>query len=240
MVKHRRQPQSDVLAKVRALLAKAESTPFEAEAEALTAKAQELMARHRIELAMLDAGGRSRRDQPTSRQIRIDDPYADAKVRLLAAVADANGCRTVWSKAMRCATVFGFADELAGVELLFTSLLVQSAAALRRAGSQHDAYGRSRTKRFRRSFLIAFAVRIGERLRAAVDAMVGSERASTGAELVPLFARRDAEVEAAVRAAFPNTRSLSVSVSDADGWHAGTAFGDRADLGTVPRNRLPA
>ncbi|MFA5885861.1 MAG: DUF2786 domain-containing protein [Acidimicrobiia bacterium] len=240
MVNHDRQSPSDVLATVRALLAKAESTPFDAEAEALTAKAQELMARHRIEQAMLDAGGRTDRHQPMSCQIRIDDPYADAKALLLATVAEANGCRTVWSKALRCATVFGFAGELAGVELLFTSLLVQSAAAVHRAGPRYDRYGRSRTTRFRRSFLIAFAVRVGERLRSAVDAMVDDEREATGTELVPLFARREAEVEAVARAAFPRTRRMSASVSDADGWHAGTAFGDQADLGTVRRGRLRA
>ena len=38
-------PDEKVLGRVRALLAKAESTTFPEEAEALTAKAQELMAR---------------------------------------------------------------------------------------------------------------------------------------------------------------------------------------------------
>ena len=47
-----------ILDKVRALLAKAESTEFPEEAEAYTAKAQELMARHRIDRAVLGATGR--------------------------------------------------------------------------------------------------------------------------------------------------------------------------------------
>src|SRR6202035_1951697 len=38
-----------ILARVRSLLAKAESTEFEAEADSLTAKAQELMTRHAID-----------------------------------------------------------------------------------------------------------------------------------------------------------------------------------------------
>src|SRR5207244_1555239 len=41
------------LAKVRALLAQAESTSFEAEAAAFTAKAHELMARHAIDVAFV-------------------------------------------------------------------------------------------------------------------------------------------------------------------------------------------
>ncbi|MEE3919447.1 DUF2786 domain-containing protein [Micromonospora sp. BRA006-A] len=47
---------SRMLDRVRALLAKAESTGYPAEAEAFTAKAQELMARHSIDAALLDAG----------------------------------------------------------------------------------------------------------------------------------------------------------------------------------------
>ena len=70
--------------------------------------------------------------------------------------------------------------------------------------------------------------------------MVDDEQSSTGADLVPVFARRDAEVEAAARAAFPDARSRTTSVSDAGGWHAGTAFGDQADLGTARRDPLRA
>src|SRR5438045_2689314 len=43
-----------MLAKVRALLAKAESTEFTDEADALTAKAQELMTRYSIDRALVD------------------------------------------------------------------------------------------------------------------------------------------------------------------------------------------
>ena len=43
-----------VLTRVRALLRKAESTDFPAEAEALTAKAQELIARHAVDALLLD------------------------------------------------------------------------------------------------------------------------------------------------------------------------------------------
>jgi Protein of unknown function (DUF2786) len=224
-------PPSNVLERVRALLAKAESTTFEAEAEALTVKAQELMARHRIEQTMLDAGTRGPRAQPTSRRIQVDDPYSGAKALLLAHIADANGCHAVWSKPARCSTVFGFEDELDAVEELFTSLLVQASGALLRAGSKRDAYGRSRTKSFRRSFLLAFATRIGQRLRAAVGATIADVSATTGTELVPLLAHRKAETQAAARAAFPHTRPMSVSASDGEGWSAGAAFADRADLG---------
>ncbi len=223
-----------VLDKVRALLAKAESTTFEAEADSFTAKAQELMARHRIDRVVLDAAGHARGEVPVGRRIGVDDPYADAKAALLAAVADANGCRAVWSKHMGFSTVFGFADDLAAVEELFTSLLVQSSAALRREGRKNDRSGRSRTTRFRRSFLVAFAHRIGQRLRATVDATVEAVSEETGTALVPLLADRDEATRSAAEAVFPEVDSFSPSATDGEGWYAGTLFGDQADLALGP------
>jgi Protein of unknown function (DUF2786) len=231
-----------VLDKVRALLAKAESTTFDAEAEAFTAKAQELMARHRIDRAMFEAREHGRRpEQPGSRRFDVADPYADAKAMLLANVADANGCRAVWSKSSGFTTVFGFVDGLDAVDELYTSLLVQATAALGRAGSKYDGYGRSRTTRFRRSFLVAFAIRVGQRLHETVDATVESAVAETGTALVPILAARADAVSAATQAAFPETRTFSPSVTDGEGWHAGTRFADQADLSTGPEfNRRTA
>ncbi|MFN8034445.1 MAG: DUF2786 domain-containing protein [Acidimicrobiia bacterium] len=221
-----------LLAKVRALLAKAESTTFDAEAEAFTAKAQELMARHRIDRALLDsaAAEADADDGPTGRRITIDDPYADAKALLLTTIAEPNGCRAVWSKGLGFSTVFGFADELDGVEELFTSLLVQSAAALRREGSKQDRSGRSRTRRYRKSFLVAFALRIGDRLQATVDATVEATDAECGQALVPILAARDERAAAAAAAAFPRATSFTPTASDHEGWIAGGVFGSLADL----------
>jgi hypothetical protein len=222
---------TDLLAKVRALLAKAESTTFDAEAEALTAKAQELMARHRIDRVLLDADGRQPGEQPIGRRVGVDNPYADAKAVLLGVIARANGCQAVWSKQLGFTTVFGSRAELDGVEELFTSLLVQATRALQRAGSKVDGAGRSRTTSYRRSFLVAFALRIGERLREAVHATVEDASLRTGTELVPLLRARSDAADALAQATFPATRSFAPSASDGEGWHAGRRFGDLADLG---------
>ena len=224
-----------ILHKVHALLAKAESTTFEAESEAFTAKAQELMARHRIDRAVLGASGREAGEVPVGRRIGIDSPYSNAKAVLLCNVAQANGCDAVWSKSLGFATVFGYAGELDAVEELFTSLLVQATAAVQREGSKYDHRGQSRTAQFRRSFLVAFAYRIGLRLCTAVDETVDAATTETGTALVPLLAARTERAVAARREAFPRTRGLSTRASDGEGWAAGTAFGDRADLSVAPK-----
>ena len=220
-----------MLGKVRALLAKAESTTFDAEAEALTAKAQELMARHRIDRAVLEHDFHASRTSPVGRRLAVDDPYAEAKALMLGEIAAANGCHSVWSKGLGFSTAFGFADELDAVEELFTSLLVQAAVALRRAGSKFDRDGRSRTTRFRRSFLVAFGMRIGQRLRDTVAATVTAADAEASVALVPILAERDAAAKRAASAAFPGAGLVSPAATDGEGWYAGTLFGDLADLG---------
>lgn len=219
-----------ILAKIRALLAKAESTSFDAEAEALTAKAQELMTRHRIDRAVADR--QIANDEVVGRRIWIDNPYPEAKSALLAGIATANGCRAVWTKNIGFATVFGFADELDGIEELFTSLLVQATAALRREGSKLDHHGRSRTTRFRRSFLVAFAERISQRLRSAADRTVRVAENELGGTLVPVLASRAARADEAVDKAFSELEQFSVSATDWEGYSSGFAFGNRADIGT--------
>lgn len=222
------------LGKVRALLAKAESTTFEAEAEALTAKAQELMARHRIDQAMLDHDRQGLQAAVIGRRVGVDDPYAEAKALMLGEIAAANGCHAVWSRDLGFSTVFGFPDELGAVEELFTSLLVQATLRLRAEGSKLDRYGRSRTTRFRRSFLVAFGVRIGRRLRETVAATVRAADSESSVALVPILTARDDAVKQAASETFPEADMFSPSASDGEGWHAGTLFGDVADLGTGP------
>ncbi len=223
---------------VRALLAKAESTRFEAEAEAFTAKAQELMARHRIERAILDMRSPAGGDDPRSRRVLVPAPYAGAKAALLASIAHANGCSAVWSEDLGFTTVFGFGSELDAVDTLFASLLIQATAALGRHGAKFDSVGRRRTKRFRRSFLLSFAVRIGERLEATVAAAVSDARVEVGTDLVPALADREARARAAAEAAFPETRRFAPVVTDGDGWHAGRVFADLADLSVATRRSV--
>lgn len=238
-VESRRAAPSDddgMLAKIRALLAKAESTTFPHEAEALSAKAQELMARHRIDHVVLDDAAST--DGPVGRRIWLDDPYADAKSQLLHVVAKANRCQSIQIGALGVCHVVGFPVDLDVVELLHTSLLVQATTAMAAAGPQRDARGRSRTRSFRQSFLVAYATRIGRRLldvAAATETDAVDDARAAGVDLLPVLARRDDEVESAVRTAFPHLRSKAVAVTNHAGWAAGTAAADVADLSVGER-----
>ncbi|GAA4075256.1 DUF2786 domain-containing protein [Nonomuraea soli] len=217
------------LTRVRALLAKAESTSYEAEAQTFTAAAQRLMAKHSIDVAMLETGPHS---GPSGIRVGIDAPYEQAKASLLSVVADANRCRAVWSDDLGFSTVLGFEADLDAVELLFTSLLVQATTSIVQAGTKKHGSGRSRSRSFRESFLQAFTVRVGERLDEATAETVREEGEARGTDLVPLLAARTAEVESAVEAMFPAlTRSRVRGAYDHEGWTAGRAAADQARLG---------
>lgn len=74
------------------------------------------------------------------------------------------------------------------MELLTTSLLVQADVAMLAAGRQVSYDGASRTASFRRSFLMAYAQRIGERLQEADDAVSASLAGfGGGAALAPVL-----------------------------------------------------
>jgi len=97
----------------------------------------------------------------------------------------------VWYKSPGMSAVIGFPADLDAVELLFTSLLVQANTAMLRAGAKRDQYGRSRTRAFRQSFLMSYAIRIGERLAgAAGDAERQVAAEAPGRNLLPVLAAR--------------------------------------------------
>jgi hypothetical protein len=218
-----------MLDRVRALLAKAESTEFPEEAEAFTAKAQELMARHSIDEALL-AAQKGSSDQPGGVRVGIDNPYEAAKALLLQKVAEANRCRTIWSKQLGFATVFGFPSDIDAVDLLYTSLLVQGTTAMVLEGSRRDGFGRTRTRSFRQSFLNAYAIRIGQRLHAAAEDVGRKATAEDHDRLLPVLAARDDRVREAVESLFPTSVQRQVSINNRDGWVSGTAAADLASL----------
>ena len=210
-----------VLDRVRALLAKAEATDFPAEAEAFSAKAQELIARHRIEEVLATA--ERIEVVPFARRIGVDHPYESEKAGLLDAVARANQCRTVWSPEFGFTTVFGFDADIDAVDLLYTSLLVQANRSMAR---DEPAKGRARVKAFRRSYLVAYAARIGERL-----AQAARRELDRHTDLLPVLRDRDVRVREAVDRAFPRTvRARGSRVDSLEGWESGRAAADEVEL----------
>ena len=221
-----------VLRRIRGLLTKAESTEFPDEAEALTAKAQELMTRYAVDAALLEVG-RPPADGPgvDTRRVHVRDPYVRAKMQLLAAVAGANDVRLVWYSNLGIANLVGVRADVAAVELLFTSLLLQVAQALSAA---ERPLGRSARRPGRSGGRSCSATRTGSpsASRPPGAAPRRRRRPSTHVDLLPVLRSRQAAVEQRVAELFPRVRTTRSRASvDAGGWYAGQEAAERADVG---------
>jgi Protein of unknown function (DUF2786) len=233
--------QAARLARIRKLLAKAERAGTPEEARTYTEKAVELMARHGVDAALL-AAAEPGRDEIGASRVELADPYSAGKARLLGWTAAALRCRAVLHQAgggrVGAVTVLGYRSDRERVEVLFTSLLLQAARELARCRPVRP--GES-VAAYRRSWLHGFAVEVYRRLadaeeRAAAGAggAAGGGTAGRAEQTALVLADRQARVDRAYAEAFPALgRGRRPSLSGS-GFAAGTAAGERADLG-APR-----
>jgi hypothetical protein len=225
---------ADHMNRISALIDKAESTSYPAEAEALLAKAQELMARHAIDEAMLTAG-RSEPDEIVDQMLTVRAPYASAKSSLLGSVAKANRCRTVYyrgpSGTKRCVIV-GHRTDVEHAITLFHALSLQAVRFMLDAPVPEYETPR----RFRHAFLLAFAARIGGRLwEANRDAEADTAAPGGGPDpsetVAVVLAKREEQVDRHFKELFPRVRYRSTTSSSGAGFASGAAAADRASLG---------
>lgn len=244
--------RADVAAKVRKLLAQAEdpaATPEEA--SAFTAKAQALMTKYSIDVAMLaDA---STADRVTADAWRIEGPYAAHKVAIVNAVGQANQCRAVYTDlagGSKRIDVVGFPSDVEWVKTLSRSLELQLLRGLTDAvrAKPEGVHGRT----YAAGFAHGFVAEVSERLRAArrqAVAEADAERrkaagagSGTSAALV-LVARAD-RVDGEYRVRFPQTRTVRryARLQSWSGYEPGRQAGRRAQLaraGVGARRGLP-
>ena len=232
------QPPAELLDRVRKLLAKAEAegvTPHEA--EALTAKAAELMARYGIDRARLGAL-HPETDRPADRVFDLDNPWAAVKAHLLSGLAGALRCQCVLLNRRTPGSrvhVFGYASDIERADILFTSLLVQMARGL--AGHEVPV-AVSSAKAWRRSWMLGYASAVVARVRAAeqeaadaADAERGGA-ADGGPSTALVLADRAMTIRRKAQQAYPRTRQARVTYSG-NGYSAGYREGQQADIGST-------
>jgi hypothetical protein len=223
-----------LLDRVRKLLAKAEDesvTP--PEAQALTAKAAELMAKYGIDRALL-AAARPETDAPASQLVDIDNPWGRVKAHLLCGLGSALRCQCIMltSQAGLKIHVFGYASDIERTDLLYTSVLIQMWHGL--AGARVPEWSRS-PRAWRRSWLLGFAAAVIGRVRtaeAAAEAQAGRDApAGEGSRAALVLADRSLVIRRNVAAEYPVTRTARMTYSGT-GYGAGYAKGQQADIGT--------
>jgi len=231
-----------LLARVRKLLAKAENTGVTpAEAEALTAKAAELMAKYGIDRALL-AADRPETDRPADRVIDVGNPWARVQAHLLCGLASALRCQCVILPRPGPGSrihIFGYSSDIERTDVLYTSLLVQMWQGL--AATQVPGWSRS-PRAWRRSWLLGFAAAVIARVRAAEDEATRratAPAAGSGSRTSLVLADRSLVIRHNIEQAYPVTRKSRVTYSG-NGYGAGYTQGQRADIGTARLRRSSA
>lgn len=235
------EPPNALLDRVRKLLAKAEAEGVTAhEAEALTAKATELMARYGIDRARLAATA-PETDKPGNRVIRIDNPWAQVRAHLLSGLATAMRCQCILLDPQGSGArvhLFGYLSDLERTDILYTSLLLQMAHGLTAARVPAAA---SSPRAWRRSWLLGFVSAVCGRVRdaeeRAVNRSVAEDRGGPSTALV--LADRSVVIRQQMNEAYPVTRTTRLTYTGR-GYQAGYAKGQQADIGNTRLGRARA
>ena len=137
------------------LLAKAEASSFDAERETFMAKAQELAAINRIDLALArqHQANRTKREEPIRKSFKIGDRnQKNLKwyIELFDAVARANNVHLTIAHSNRYVFPHGFPSDIEVTERLFNSLLVQMVSAADAALKRGDNKKKERLPKTRR------------------------------------------------------------------------------------------
>lgn len=218
----------DQLARVRALLAKAEGTDNPDEAAAYTAKATTLMARHGIDAA-LAAKTEPATDQRIDKVMTFRAPQAKAQGYLYAKVLGAMRVRVILKGGeYKTLHVFGFKSDLDLAEMMHASLVVQVnrglATAPLRPANQRGADVRS--------FIFRFSNVVAVRLRDiyAQTATAAQDELEGGPSVALVLADRKTLVDQAVADVYPRLTTVRTSTSGLAG-AAGAEACCCADLG---------
>ncbi|WP_159944331.1 MULTISPECIES: DUF2786 domain-containing protein [unclassified Nocardiopsis] len=245
--------------RVRGLLRMAEDPAVtDAESQAFTAKAAELMTRH----AIAEAEARAERGEAPDAISRMDytvsgvGGHGKARVRALADIAAAYGCQSAVrgnnsENTERVMILVGTVSALDALRMLLPSISMQMEASAKFMSSSHVSdirelrnYTRSELeterKRYYRSFVRAYGQAVAERIRefrarlqemASPEGSVGGgEEPARGAELV---LRDDVHrVNEEFHRQFPQLRKHRPErTHSAAGYRAGYRRGRQAELG---------
>jgi hypothetical protein len=181
-----------LLDRIGALLAKAESTDSDHEAEALVSKAQQLATLHAVDLATARqrTQRRQRREQVEQRKLvlgRRGEMGLRHRVLLYVKVAHVNDIEVDVARDSTYVIAFGFPSDLEVVDALYASLATQmtaaASAAIRRGEHKDDPYWsdaagawRTDARVFRSAFNDGFIAAVADRLRDARAAALATDR----------------------------------------------------------------
>lgn len=202
------------------------------EAEAMMAKAMQIMAQYEIDETLARAVHGGTADDPIVRDDYIFHlAYARAFAAKLGVLAEILGCHAVMSN-MRNGDyqvhLFGRRSVIDRLKFLYPSLTAQCANQMLARARELDRNG---DRAFKRSFIYGFCEQVLIRMRELMERQRQTlDPAQSGQYALVLVS--DLEQAATLRdKAFPKTAPVVISSSSRIGFRLGDAAGQRADLG---------
>lgn len=212
--------------RIAALLRKAETTT-PAEAEALTAKAEELMIKYGIDRALLNSRSTGEKERIERLKIPLKGIYAKAYMDMMYSIAMAYGnvraYYTQWKQSDITLTIIGFESDVAQLKVLLASLQLQGVVALDTWWKARDTAHYTAMDKFkdRRTFIKSFGQGAASRIRKARTTAVQEAESTTPGTAIVLRDRATA-VDEFMKANAPDLKS-SKSREKSGGWGASSA-----------------
>ncbi|MFI9229002.1 DUF2786 domain-containing protein [Streptomyces rimosus] len=231
------QQNSPMLAKIRALLAKAEdpaSSPEES--QAFFAKAAELMAKYGIERAMV-AASEPDTDKIVNRILVVEGSYAEERRLLAAYIAKAVSVEPILSRSRKRGEkrftykveLYGFESDVDRAEMLYTSLSLQASNGLRR--TRPEWWERTTLSTHRKAWLRGFTTTVTRRIEDAERRAKDEAEVEHGRSVALVLADRAALAKRAADQANPQVPQYTPRTRRTGAFEEGQAAGRRADIG---------
>lgn len=221
--------------RVKNLIAKADSTEFEEEAETYRKQAAKLIAKYSIDAARLTDMSAGQRPI-VSVVVDTSKPYAKEFQRLVGVIAMALSCSGLDISDGSHSYVYGSQEQVDQVIMYYELIWPQMLVEVYEAAPFSYATG-GEVRSFRRSFAAGFAVRIGQRLEEVMKEVIAEEEeegvtlSNFGSGALVLQTEQE-RAEAILRQDFAgqiNNRKQQRNYGH--GLTEGYDAGDRADIG---------
>lgn len=235
-----------MLNRVKGLFAKADSVEGTPEADTLREKAFELLAKYGIDEAMArGSAGSGNVDGDTMKAVTFTytgDRFGYEKMYLVNRVSKSLHCDAVQLHGEHVLQIFGLSRHLERVKFLIQLLMPQLLSSATQAIPANPFAGRDPkdsarlTAEHRAEFMIGFADRIGSRIQESEDNAASTydrENGGTGASLMLKSDFDRAQAAMYKKYAGMIGQGRGRSVGRGEGYRAGHAAGDRADVGNT-------
>ena len=221
----------NIIRKIKGLLAKAESSTFEGERESFMQKANELIVKHAIDLAMLADDNRDD-DRIITYHVENRGSFAQSWTIGYNRLSSALGVTVYYTIGGRLSSnhtgvIVGYKSDVDNLVMLHTSLTLQATTAMKKFFKENGYHSTNASERYRarREFLNQFFIAASKKIEDSLDNTV---KETAGAE-VALRDRFD-EVVGHAPGNLVSSRSR-YSAGSAHAANAGRLAGSRADVG---------